>query len=138
MCNPITTARPESLLAKGKESGFEWEVTHNMRAYRCGYVKVLPGHPWFGKRWDEVDVDCHGGVTFAEADTHCGKGGVDDGWWIGFDCAHGCDKADPELPGYEDLPDFSFFDARVRSQGFVEDQCRSMCQQAHAAAITNQ
>ncbi len=75
----------------------------------CGYVGVSEGHPYYGKEYDCVDADCHGGLTFAG---HCcpspegeGRGichvvedGDDDNvWWLGFDCAHSGDVS----PKYE-------------------------------------
>ncbi len=45
MCNPVTTERPGSLLAKGVHVGLEWEVVKNDRGFRCGYVRIPPGHP---------------------------------------------------------------------------------------------
>ncbi len=80
MCNPVTTERPGSLLAKGVHAGLEWEIVKNDRGFRCGYVRIPPGHPWHGKDYsDEAlwDVDVHGGLTFAEPDIDCGKDGAD-------------------------------------------------------------
>lgn len=136
MCNPITTARPEALLANGTHAGYEWEVTSNRLGFRCGYVRVPPGHPWHGKDHDDVDAEVHGGLTFAEADEHCGKGGPDDAWWLGFDCAHAGDAPDPALPGghrlavlseiYNDFPSY----ATIRTTEYVSGQCRRLIDQA--------
>ncbi len=102
MCLPVIVDRPERLLAKGVHMDHEWVVTHNGRGSRCGYVKVSPGHPWYGQQLDKCDrcdeVKVHGGVTYAEPDEACGNG-ADDGWWLGFDACHGGDLPDPELPG---------------------------------------
>lgn len=72
----------------------------------CGYVGVPPGHPWHGMDYDRIDVDVHGGLTYADA---CDEGGhichvpapgrPKDVWWLGFDCAHAFDLC----PRYEDL-----------------------------------
>jgi hypothetical protein len=65
----------------------------------CGYAGIFPDHPCHGKHYDEVTLDAHGGLTFADG---CGHGedesrGVchvpepgtaDNVWWFGFDCAH--------------------------------------------------
>lgn len=59
----------------------------------CGYVGVPKGHVAHGKGYDDVQVDVHGGLTYAES---CGgrichipaPGESDDVWWLGFDCAH--------------------------------------------------
>ena len=68
----------------------------------CGYVGVGPDHPWYGKHYDAIDVDVHGGLTYANAcqeevtedDGICHvpePGRPHDVWWLGFDCAHGQD-----------------------------------------------
>ena len=76
----------------------------------------------------------------------CGTGAADDGWWLGFDCAHAGDAIDPALPmeplyryGLEDRALKSprgvmqrFCDV-IRTQDFVEAECRSLCAQAAAA-----
>src|SRR6266481_10122967 len=97
MCNPVTTRDPDCLLFKGTQDGFEFEVTHNRMGFRCGYVRLPAGHPWHGKGYDEIGPEVHGGLTFADHDVDCGKGGDDSAWWIGFDCAHYMDAPDPEL-----------------------------------------
>jgi hypothetical protein len=141
MCNPVTTHHPEFLLAKGVHEGFEWEITNNGIGYRCGYVRIPPGHPWHGRDYDSVEPypAVHGGLTFAEADTDCGKGGEDNAWWLGFDCAHAGDAADPSLPGRDGKPLPSvvlhhFDDDVIRTTDYVEAECRSLAGQALAAA----
>lgn len=72
----------------------------------CGYVGLPPGHPGYGKDYQEVealyDIDIHGGLTFSDAcqkrdDPSVGichvpqEGRDKDIWWIGFDCAHAWD-----------------------------------------------
>lgn len=132
MCNPITTASPDLLLAKGTHAGYEWEVTSNRLGFRCGYVRVPPGHPWHGKGYHDVDAEVHGGLSFAEADEHCGKGGPDDAWWLGFDCAHAFDAPDPSLPGYPYSPDYPVIGSygTIRTTGYVSDECRRLIDQA--------
>jgi hypothetical protein len=141
MCNPVTTKWPESLLEKGVHEGFEWEVTNNGIGYRCGYVRIPAGHPWHGKDYDSVQPypDVHGGLTFAEADADCGKGGDDSAWWVGFDCAHAGDAADPSLPGRDNQPldprmVHSFSYDTIKSTSYVAAQCRALAEQAKAAA----
>jgi hypothetical protein len=153
MCLSVAVARPSDVLGKGNHAGFEWQIVHNGLGNRCGYVKLEPGHPWFGKGYDEIDAKCHGGLTFAEADTECGAGGPDNGWWIGFDAGHAFDLPDPSLPrrhrppGFELIADFgNLFEGlagvvpphgrdvpAVCSQAYMEGQCRSLCEQARNA-----
>lgn len=153
MCLSIAVNRPDDVLATGEHAGLEWVVAHNGFGHRCGYAKVLPGHPYYGKGYmdDETSsIEVHGGLTFAEADENCGKGGPDNGWWFGFDCAHDGDDPDPSLPNSRswtpmlsalnlfdgffarDLPDED--GSGVRSQKYVEGQCRKLCEQLAAVA----
>lgn len=70
----------------------------------CGYVGIVEGHPDFKCDYDNVNVEVHGGLTFAgfcgghichEPDT----GEPDHVWWLGFDCAHASDVS----PGFSQL-----------------------------------
>lgn len=142
MCLSLAIARPDDVLARGEHAGFEWMVIHNGIGYRCGYVKLPPSHPWFGKADSDLDVSVHGGITFSEHDVACGAGGPDDGYWIGFDCAHGFDAPDPTLPNtrFDNMLASTFQklygDSEIRTQEYVEAECRSLCDQAAAASIT--
>lgn len=70
-------------------------IVRNRVGALCGYVAVAPGHPAFEKDYYYVDVDVHGGLTYA---AHCQENGPichipkpgepDNVWWLGFDCAH--------------------------------------------------
>jgi len=60
-----------------------------------GYVKLSPTHPDFGREYDDIDVEVHGGLTYG-----CDKAG-----WVGFDTLHAGDWWEPsqlpEAPGAE-------------------------------------
>jgi hypothetical protein len=99
MCLSIVIKNPSQLLKKGTIDNFECVVTHNNMGYRCGYIRVLSNHPWFKKDYLELkDVEVHGNLTFAEADTACDLHDLNHGWWLGFDCCHAWDGCDPSLP----------------------------------------
>src|SRR5437899_2549525 len=64
----------------------------------CGYVAVPPGHPAHGKGYDDIPVEVHGGLTYAEPCQghvcHTPRPGEpEDVWWLGFDCQHFMDTA---------------------------------------------
>ncbi len=149
MCNPITTEEPHRLLTKGVHEGFEWEVTFNYSGFRCGYVRLPQGHPWHGKDYNDISPDVHGGLSFAEPDLRCGKGGADDAWWIGFDCGHAFDLPDPDLPiegehfeswikSFEDMASrrtpTGYPQMTIKTTEYVEAECRSLCEQAASIA----
>ncbi len=122
-----------SILSRGSHEGFEWFTARYALHYRAGYVRVSEGHPWYRKTESDVQPtpEIHGGLTFAE---RCGNG-----WWLGFDCGHDCDLEDPALlpPGVTPMEPSTWF-ASVRSEQYVEAECRSLCEQAAAAEIRSQ
>lgn len=55
----------------------------------CAYVGVQAGNPLYGKDYNEIDIDCHGGLTFScEGD---GEYRMEKYWWLGWDYAHSND-----------------------------------------------
>jgi hypothetical protein len=124
---------PDLVLGEGSACGFDWVVMNNGSGYRCGYVRIPVGHPWHGKEFSDEDGHVHGGITYVGADTEDGS------QWIGFDCMHGGDAADPMLPadGWT-IPAFPGMESVIRTQEFVENECRSLCEQAREAEIESQ
>lgn len=121
--------------------GFPCLARRNIMGAWCGYVAVPPGHPWHGKDIYGVDVNVHGGPTYAAAcdgEDICHKpppGEPDDVWWIGFDCAHAGDL----IPGlaFEKrvFADFSalFPNFAYRDLAYVCAEVESLAEQAEAA-----
>lgn len=111
----------------------------------CGYVAVLPGHPVFEKNYNDVDVNVHGGLTYAE---HCHgsichvpkPGEPDNVWWLGFDCAHGGDVVPSYRRLYKEIglsaTAFTGFDDRLRERyrdvPYVRDQIEHLAAQLSA------
>jgi hypothetical protein len=97
----------------------------------CGYVGVPPGHPLHGADYLDVDVDVHGGLTFAgscrdDAPEESGichvpfEGRPAHVWWLGFDCSH-CDDYAPGL--------LVFPGETYRDLGYVRDQVATLAGQ---------
>lgn len=124
---PTQAYNPNGTLSQGNTEGFDWLVVHNTMGFRCGYIRIPFDHPWHGKDWEDIDCEVHGGITFSCPDTE------DDSWWIGFDCAHASDAADPTLPQSEQLPGFRT--GTIRTTEYVENECQSLCQQAALAIV---
>lgn len=137
MCLSVEIAHPDCVLSRGEHAGHQWVTTHNGLGFRCGYVRVPRGHRWHGLDMFSIDADVHGGITFSHADVRCDGPGDDDAWWVGFDCAHAGDAPDPTLPATSPMSAalglIDFGGVTLRDQAFVEDQCRSLCEQAAAA-----
>lgn len=108
------------LICKGRSSDFDYVVAANGMGFRCGYVCIPPGHPWYAKHYDDISADCHGGLTFSET--------LADGHWIGFDCAHSGDAQDPSLEFRTRMMDSGV----IRTTEYVVEQCVGLCTQAAA------
>lgn len=124
------------------DTGLPCLLVRGPGGHLCGYVGVPADHPWYEKDYDAVDVEVHGGLTFAD---HCSPGepehgichivepGEDDRpWWLGFGCAHLGDLspkwARPHERDHSDQRD------RYRSAQYVANECASLARQVREAA----
>lgn len=90
MCLPV---KPYKVEREWKHAGLSCAVVQGREAgNRCGYVRVPLGHSFYGKNYDELDLDVHGGLTFAEVEP-CTEHEDGQGYWFGFDCAHAGDAS---------------------------------------------
>lgn len=115
----------------------------------CGYVGVPPGHPWHGKSYGDalcghdgcyehhIDVDVHGGLTYAapcdgnEGEGICHvphEGEPADVWWLGFDCAHAWDISPRSLKYGPPMADEVY-----RDLAYVTTEARKLAEQVDAA-----
>lgn len=87
-----------------KHEDFDCLILRTQSGHLCGYVALTSEHPDFEKDYDSVNVECHGGLTYAN---HCSghichvpkEGEEDNVWWLGFDHAHSGDYS-PQLNEY--------------------------------------
>ena len=80
------------MLADGEYKGFHFYVL-NLGTHPCAYVDVTETD-LNGKDYTDIDISCHGGLTYSEEYLHT----VDKkGWFIGWDYAHYGDFAGHEL-----------------------------------------
>ena len=100
----------------------------NYDSHRCGYVRVLPGHPAYLKNHHDplfASISVHGGLSFSG--DFILNNLPEKVWWLGFDCLHAGDGI------IEPQPEFSFFNAGIpRSLSFVEAECNSLALQLQA------
>jgi hypothetical protein len=119
--------RPDVILAEFAWHDFECIVAHNDLGYRCGYIRLEAGHPWRGLNKNDIDTDCHGGLTYSAEDED------DQSWWLGFDCGHLYDAPDPELV-VQSWNYITHVEAQVRSTWYVMQELISLAEQAQAAS----
>jgi hypothetical protein len=120
--------------------GFPCLMTRTPIGNWCGYVAVPPGHPAFGKHFDDIEIQIHGGLTYSD---HCQghvchvpkPGEPDNVWWFGFDCAHYLDL----VPSVEPLltmlghPHPGFLTGRsvYRDVPYVKNEVENLAKQLH-------
>ena len=75
--------------------GFEYLCVARVdKGFRCGYVKIPEGHPYYENREFtkfNVGYEINWGLTFS------GRLKNHNGWWIGFDCNHINNSFDPQI-----------------------------------------
>lgn len=74
------------ILDKGTYNGFNYAIV-SYGTHPCCYVFLPKGHKYYGKNYDDIDIDCHGGLTFSSDDLMFNPVS-NDNWVIGWDYAH--------------------------------------------------
>ena len=119
-----------------EHKGFPCVVVFQPMGFRCGYVGIPKGHKVYKKHYNDLDIDCHCGLTYSEDRLVMQED--KDVWWIGFDCAHICDSPDIEkIKQYygEDTANrireinFYLLDKPVRDLEYVKDNCKKIVDQ---------
>lgn len=108
----------------------------------CGYVRIPDEHPFFRKQ--DIDLDCHGGLTFNEAhEEH----------WVGYDCGHSGDfiptmehmrNTNPELKKIKEMfpvpagfEEFALFNPMYRNIDYCIGECKDMITQLLNVEMTD-
>ena len=102
--------------------------------HRLGYVGVPFGHPAYGKSYWDMDIPCHGGLTYSDF-----RFENDPNWYFGFDCNHLGDESPgtpPEFKAFNDILDSlvgKFLTGKVpkhapveRDLAYVIDNCEQI------------
>ncbi|MCM1230035.1 MAG: hypothetical protein NC489_07880 [Ruminococcus flavefaciens] len=97
-----TTEYVTELLGHGVYNGYEYAIV-SRGTHPCAYVKLPKDHSYYGKDYDEIPVDCHVELTYA--DNCLDVMPEHSGWWIGWDYGHCCDYA-----GFMKSPEWSDID----------------------------
>jgi len=131
----------EEDLQKFESSGYQCIVLRGPVGSLNGYVELPLGHPSFGKHYDDVDVEVHGGLTYG-SHTNPDTGEKDLGFWLGFDTAHAGDitpKTSSLLRAFSEA-----FEPRpggtkdtYKNFAYVREQVVSLAKQLKAIEVAN-
>lgn len=118
--------------------GYRCVVVGQSMGHRCGYIGLPKGHPYYGKDYDDIDVEVHGGWTYAGKSEEYPVES-NNLWWIGFDCAHYMDAKDIELiKSFGNKPEYEYVlqletrfptGGEVRTIKYVENELRDTVKQ---------
>lgn len=123
----------------------EYLIIMNKYGIRCGYIAIKNDHKYHGLDYDEIDIRCHGGLTFSGND-HIVKNLLKNkctDYWIGFDCGHCYDLTDIKkyrkyfLKLNQRITDFieesNFLrrseNSSVKDYSYLENECKSIIDQ---------
>lgn len=80
-------ARKRHFVAAGTSYGFDYYVVNQGGSHPCAYVVLPKGHIFNGVDYDDIPVECHGGLTYGSDELKGVK--LEDGEHvIGWDYAH--------------------------------------------------
>lgn len=110
------------------QAGLPAKVKVMPMGHRCGYVGVN-AEVFADKGYDDLDVDVHGGLTYARTE----EDGVR---WYGYDCAHLGDARDINLMDAEHKEMFEKYHLNmndptdtVKSLDYCINECESLATQ---------
>lgn len=89
----------KEVLYKGEKDGYIF-VIMSYGTHPCAYVGIPKNHGYYGLKYDDINISCHWGLTFAEP--YCKfmpwieNAREKELWWIGWDYGH-CDDYMPYL-----------------------------------------
>lgn len=112
--------------------GLRCVVTFTPGGYRCGYVGVTPESRYYGKFYDDLEIECHGGLTYSDGGKDSTHPIESDLWWFGFDCGHYEDSNDIKLAKMY-YPERHILDieyeGEIRSLEYVQNECQKIADQ---------
>jgi len=85
-----TSERKREVLDTGYFHGFFYYIL-NLGTHPTAYIRIPESHSCYKKDYDEIDIDVHGGLTYAKDYLHVENNVKMEGWFIGWDYAHAGD-----------------------------------------------
>lgn len=157
---PITsvgpwTDEPDKAQWVDPETGLDCLIVRNRMGSLCGYVGVPSDHVAYGKFYDDVPVQVHGGLTYGDLCQESDEDGPSPGichvplpgrphdvYWLGFDCGHSWDLQ-PGLIDWErergfDLPKHNWPgcpETKYRDLAYVVDEISSLARQLASVSV---
>lgn len=120
MIYSVHRLNPAERIAEGKYKGLTYYVL-NLGTHPCAYIDVTDTS-LFGKDYDNIDIECHCGLTYARRNLQT----IDKiGWFIGWDYAHYCDFCGYELS----FPGLLQSHGKMWTTKEIVDECKEVINQ---------
>lgn len=110
---------PPEILVHDNYKGFDYYIL-NLGTHPCAYVEVS-STTLNGKNYDDIDLQCHGGLTYSHSRL---KGIKKTGWYIGWDYAHYKDFLGCNMLLFQELP-FTRNDKQWTTEE-IDCECKSV------------
>lgn len=91
---------PPLVLANGTYKGYNYYVL-NLGTHPCGYVEIPKSSKYFNIDYDNIPIECHGGLTYSSNYLRSIANEDEERFFIGWDYAHYMDYV-----GYYNLNEF--------------------------------
>ena len=113
------------LLCEDTYLGFKYYIL-NLGTHPTAYVEIPKVHKYFGKDYDDIDIDVHGGLTYSDDYLYISEDKkIKNSWFLGWDYAHAYDYC-----GFYPL-DTDFLNEHTKkwtTEEMIED-CKSVIKQ---------
>lgn len=104
--------RKVEILCQGKYKNYQFYIL-NLGTHPTAYVEIPRKHKLFEKKYEGIDIDVHGGLTFSEDHLQDIK---NNSWFIGWDYAHFGDFFGTDL-----LFNFNTFEKKWTTEEIFDD-----------------
>lgn len=75
------------ILDKGVIEGFRYYIV-SYGTHPCCYIILPKTHRYYKKDYIDIDLNAHGGLTYADTELFCHAHSINQEWIIGWDYAH--------------------------------------------------
>ena len=120
-----TRLKEPEILASGEYKGYNYYVL-SQGTHPCGYVEIPKNSKYFNVDYDNIPVECHGGLTYGRGFL-VGEATIDDNrYFIGWDYAHYGDYAGYWIGSIEES--LHVFDAKYTTEDIIRE-CKDVIEQ---------
>lgn len=120
-----TRLKEPEMLASGEYNGYNYYVL-SQGTHPCGYVEIPHDSKYFNVDYDNIPVECHGGLTYGRGFL-VGEATIDDNrYFIGWDYAHYGDYVGYRIGFIEES--LHVFDAKYTTEDIIRE-CKDVIKQ---------